>query len=93
MPSCFPGMDPYIEHPTIWPDFHADLAAQIRAELNRRIQPNYVARIVPHVTKTSVTVALIVPAPVISRVPMEEIVETFFYPCPCSPQMRMLLWI
>ena len=77
MPSCFSGMDPYIEHTTIWPDFHAALAAQIRAELNRRIQPNYVARIVPHITKTSVAVAPIAPAPVISRVPMEEMVETF----------------
>ena len=22
MPSPFPGMDPYVERPAIWPDFH-----------------------------------------------------------------------
>ena len=22
MPSPFPGMDPYLESPDIWPDFH-----------------------------------------------------------------------
>ena len=26
MPSPFPGMDPYIETPELWPDFHSDLA-------------------------------------------------------------------
>ncbi len=30
MPSPFPGMDPYIEHPTIWSDFHGGLAEAIR---------------------------------------------------------------
>lgn len=33
MESPFPGMDPYIEAPRIWSDFHGDLAAEIRAEL------------------------------------------------------------
>ncbi|MFN8490959.1 MAG: DUF4058 family protein [Caldilineaceae bacterium] len=50
MPSPFPGMDPYIEDPEIWNDFHSDLAAEMRAELNRQIQPRYVARIIPRVT-------------------------------------------
>ena len=30
MPSPFPGMDPYIEAPDIWSDFHGDLAAEMR---------------------------------------------------------------
>jgi Protein of unknown function (DUF4058) len=38
MPSPFPGMDPYIEAPDIWSDFHGDLAAEMRAELNRVLQ-------------------------------------------------------
>lgn len=50
MPSPFPGMDPYIEHSTIWSDFHGGLAEAIRAELNAVIQPNYVARMTPYVT-------------------------------------------
>lgn len=50
MPSPFPGMDPYIEDPEIWSDFHIDLAAEIRTRLNQVIQPNYVARLIPRVT-------------------------------------------
>ena len=49
MPPPFPGMAPYIEHPEVWSDFHGDLAAEIRAELNKVIQPRYVARLVPRV--------------------------------------------
>jgi len=43
-------MDPYIEAPDIWSDFHGDVAAEMRAELNRVLQPRYVARLTPHVT-------------------------------------------
>lgn len=50
MPSPFPGMDPYIEDPEIWSDFHAGLAEEIRASLNRVLQPRYVARLAPRVT-------------------------------------------
>ncbi len=50
MPSPFPGMDPYIEDPEVWSDFHADLAAEIRAALNQAVQPRYVARMIPRVT-------------------------------------------
>ena len=38
-------MDPYLEDPDLWPDVHAELIAQIRAELNGQIAPNYVARV------------------------------------------------
>ncbi len=41
----FPGMDPYLEAPDIWPDFHDALAAQIRAELNARLPQPYYARL------------------------------------------------
>ncbi|QWK12050.1 MAG: DUF4058 family protein [Thermoflexus hugenholtzii] len=27
MPSPFPGMDPYLERPDLWPDFHGNLAS------------------------------------------------------------------
>ena len=39
MPSPFPGMDPYLEAPDIWPDFHDRLAEQISSELNRTLPP------------------------------------------------------
>lgn len=43
MPSPFPGMDPYLEDPWIWPDFHLTFAVAIRTELNRRLPSGYVA--------------------------------------------------
>jgi hypothetical protein len=43
-------MDPYIESPELWSDFHNDLASEIRAYLNRQIQPCYFARLTPYVT-------------------------------------------
>ena len=57
MPSPLPGMDPYIEAPDIWSDFHGDMAAEMRAELNRVLQPRYVARLTPHVTYEIVEIA------------------------------------
>ena len=57
MPSPLPGMDPYIEHPNIWSDFHSDLAGEIRAELNTIIQPKYVARLETRVTYEIIEIA------------------------------------
>lgn len=45
MPSPFPGMDPFLEAPAIWPDFHDACASEIRAELNRRLPSPYYARL------------------------------------------------
>jgi len=50
VPSPFPGMDPYIETRRIWSDFQIGLAAEIRANLNARIQPDYYATIITCVT-------------------------------------------
>ncbi len=41
----FPGMDPYLETPDIWPDFHDALAGAIRAELNAHLPEPYYARL------------------------------------------------
>ena len=43
MPSPFPGMDPYIERPEIWPDFHNQLIAAIKAAFQPLLRPRYVA--------------------------------------------------
>ncbi len=45
MVSPFPGMDPYVEAPDIWPDFHDALAAEIRTELNNTLPEPYYARL------------------------------------------------
>ena len=45
MPSPFPGMDPYLEDPELWPDVHHRLISQIQAALNPCLRPKYIARI------------------------------------------------
>src|SRR6266542_250856 len=45
MPSPFPGMDPYLEAPDIWPDVHEALATEIRAVLNALLPMPYYARL------------------------------------------------
>src|SRR4051794_1058938 len=45
MPSPFPGMDPYLEAPDIWPDLHDALAGEIRNELNQSLPAPYYARL------------------------------------------------
>jgi hypothetical protein len=45
MPSPFPGMDPYLESPVIWPDVHHELISEIRAALIPSLRPRYVARV------------------------------------------------
>ena len=41
MPSPFPGMDPCLENPELWPDVHNGLIAALRDELSPRLRPNY----------------------------------------------------
>ncbi len=45
MPSPFPGMDPYLEGRSVWPDVHASLITYIRENLQPQIRPKYIARI------------------------------------------------
>lgn len=42
MGSPFPGMDPYLESPALWPDVHAGLIKAAQFLLNRAIGPRYV---------------------------------------------------
>ncbi len=45
MPSPFPGMDPFLEDPVLWPDVHHGLISSYQALLNRHIRSKYVARV------------------------------------------------
>lgn len=56
MASPFPGMDPYLEHPEIWEDFHANLAGEIQAQLNPSLTPKYIAALVPRVSYEEVLI-------------------------------------
>jgi hypothetical protein len=45
MASPFPGMDPYLETPDLWPDVHHALVNHIRSVLSPALRPVYVARV------------------------------------------------
>jgi len=45
MPSPFPGMDPYLESPRYWQDFHESFITYAREELQPRLPPRYRAMI------------------------------------------------
>ena len=49
MPSPFPGMDPYLESPTHWSDFHHRFISALSEAINDRLPDSYVARIDEHV--------------------------------------------
>lgn len=48
MPSPFPGMDPYLEDPVLWPDFHATFLLAVGTQLNRKLPKRHVARLGRH---------------------------------------------
>ena len=41
MPSPFLGMDPYLEHPDLWPDVHHGLIESLRSALAPVLRPRY----------------------------------------------------
>ncbi len=45
MPTSFPGMDPYLEAPHLWPDVHNALITALRQDLAPRLRPRYFAAI------------------------------------------------
>ncbi len=45
MPSPFPGMDPYLEDPKVWPDVHHELISEIRGAISRQLRPRYTAMV------------------------------------------------
>lgn len=45
MPLPFPGMDPYLEDPAIWPDYHTTFLLHLRAGISVQLPTRYVARL------------------------------------------------
>ena len=45
MPLPFPGMDPYLEDPVLWPDVHHRLISIIGEVLTAKLRPHYFARL------------------------------------------------
>jgi hypothetical protein len=49
MPSSFPGMNPYLEQPGVWHDFHQRFIPRIAESLAAQIRPDYIATIDDHI--------------------------------------------
>ena len=45
MPSPFPGMNRYLEQPTVWQDFHQRLVTHISENLSGQVRPLYYVKI------------------------------------------------
>ena len=45
MPSPFPGMDQFLEHPDIFPDFHDSFITHLRERIQERLPAPYIAAI------------------------------------------------
>ena len=41
VPSPFPGMNPYFDHPTLWPGVHNGLIASLQLSLAPQLRPRY----------------------------------------------------
>jgi hypothetical protein len=55
MPSPFPGMDPYLEKPSLWPDVHHNLISGSQGLLSAQLRPKYVVRVEERVYVTNET--------------------------------------
>lgn len=45
MPSPFPGMNPYLEQPSVWHDFHQSFIPVLRGLLAEQVRPNYLVKL------------------------------------------------
>ena len=45
MPSPFPGMNPYLEQPSVWEDFHMAFATEIRESLATQVRPSFFVKL------------------------------------------------
>jgi hypothetical protein len=71
MPSPFPGMDPYLEERSLWPDVHQRLIAYISEALQPQVRPKYIARIGEGIEVASIQRGYI-PAVMIVQPPREQ---------------------
>src|SRR4051794_14564420 len=55
MPGPFPGMDPYLEDPSVWEEFHHVLITEAMYQLSDRLPDGYIAKIQERVKLVSTT--------------------------------------
>lgn len=84
MPTPFPGMDPYLEHPALWPDVHNRLITAIADDLTPKVAPRYYIGLerrayllkpddVAFIGRADIAVASHKPAPQPAALPLAEV--------------------
>ncbi|MGF1493307.1 MAG: DUF4058 family protein [Microcoleaceae cyanobacterium] len=63
MPSPLPGMDPYLEHPGSWPNFHHRLITAIAIDLAPQLRPKYRVVVEEAIYQTQAEESLLVGIP------------------------------
>jgi hypothetical protein len=63
MPSPFPGMDPYLEHPSTWPNVHHRLITAIADDLAPQLLPKYQVLVEERIYQVETQDAILVGAP------------------------------
>lgn len=85
MPSPFPGMDPYLEKRSLWPDLHQRLITYISEALQPQIRPKYLARIGEHI-QLAATANHYVPDVLLTK-PVRETAPTYATTMVDEPQI------
>ena len=76
MPSPFPGMNPYLEHPTLWPGIHNGLIAALQLFLAPQLRPRYYVALEERVYVTEPEQRTLVGRPDITVVRSSEAEQT-----------------
>ncbi|RIK37881.1 MAG: hypothetical protein DCC55_22945 [Chloroflexi bacterium] len=100
MPTPFPGMDPYLEHPVLWPNVHNSLITALRDALSPLLRPRYFVAVqersylddpatLGFVTIPDASViGLYRPAPIEAREATATVAEPMTIQLPPSPRVR-----
>lgn len=94
MQSPFPGMDPYLEDPAFWPDFHIEFTVALRDTLRRGLPPHYEARLNEQINLVDVSEAshkLIKPGVAVLRAGHETAPSFAMQPSPVPMTVPLLI--
>lgn len=76
MPSPFPGMNPYLENPEIWPEVHHLLISILAETLNPQLLPKYRVAVEKRVYETTADDSLLIGIPDVTLERFRNVVTT-----------------
>ena len=76
MPSPFPGMDPYLEHPELWPALHHLLISEIARFLSPQLRPKYLVYLKVRMYETVDDDLSVIGIPDVSVIQPQTAIET-----------------